>query len=148
MTAMREKPVMGRVTTKATFESVDDLVAVRAGSLTPDKVRRIEVPDAPVDTGAFTVSLPASMIRQLGLHKVSARRVMTAGGPRVADQYSAVRLTIEGRDMTLDVSELPDGCPVLIGQIPLEYMDFVVDPVNQKLMGNPAHGGEWINELY
>jgi predicted aspartyl protease len=101
-----------------------------------------------VDTGAFTLSLPGSLIRQLGLQKVSTRRVMTAGRARDADRYSAVRLTIQGRDMTLDVSEFPDECPVLIGQIPLEYMDFVVDSVNQKLIGNPAHGGEWINEIY
>ena len=26
-----------------------------------------------------------------------------------------------------DVSEVPDDCPVLIGQIPLESLDFVVD---------------------
>jgi hypothetical protein len=37
---------------------------------------------------------------------------------------------------------------VLIGQIPLETLDFVVDPVGQKLIGNPAHGGEHIYEWY
>ena len=48
----------------------------------------------------------------------------------------------------MDVTELPDECPVLIGQLPLEALDFVVDPVNQRLIGNPAHGGEHIIELY
>jgi len=43
---------------------------------------------------------------------------------------------------------LPDGCPVLIGQIPLEAMDFVVDMGKHALVGNPAHGGEHIIELY
>lgn len=148
MTAMQEKPTMGRVTTEATIESVADLFEVRAGKLTDDKVRRVVVPDALVDRGAFTLSLPESLIRQLGLFKVSTRRVMTAGGSREAAQYSAVRLTIQGRDMTLDVSEVPDGGPVLIGQIPLEYMDFVVDPVQQRIIGNPAHGGQWINDMF
>ena len=41
----------------------------------------------------------------------------------------------------MDVLEVPDGVPPLIGQIPLEHLDFVVDPRNQKLIGNPAHGG-------
>jgi hypothetical protein len=36
----------------------------------------------------------------------------------------------------------------IIGQIPLEYLDFVVDPRSQKLTGNPAHGGEHMFELY
>jgi clan AA aspartic protease len=147
-TASEEKPTMGRVTTEAVIENAGDLFEVSTGKLTADKVRRVVVADALVDTGAFTLSLPSSMIKQLGLYKISTRRVVTAGGPRMADQYSAVRLVIQGRDMTLDVSELPERCPVLIGQIPLEYMDFVVDPVNQKIIGNPAHGGEWINELY
>ena len=40
------------------------------------------------------------------------------------------------------------GVPVLVGQIPLEGLDFVVDLANQRLIGNPAHGGEHIIELY
>ena len=59
-----------------------------------------------------------------------------------------MRLAIQGRECPCDVTELPDDCPVLIGQIPLELLDFVVDPVNQRLIGNPAHGGEHILELY
>jgi hypothetical protein len=43
---------------------------------------------------------------------------------------------------------IPDISPPVIGKIPLGSMDFVVDPVNQKLIGNPAHGGEHIIELY
>ena len=48
----------------------------------------------------------------------------------------------------MDVTELPDGCPVLIGQIPLEAMDFVVDMPSRSVIGNPAHGGEHVIELY
>lgn len=57
-------------------------------------------------------------------------------------------MTIQGRDCPCDVVEVPDDCPVLVGQVPLELMDFVVDPVNQRLIGNPAHGGEQIVDLY
>ena len=32
--------------------------------------------------------------------------------------------------------------------IPVELLDFVVDPGNQKLIGNPAHGGELIYDQY
>ena len=48
----------------------------------------------------------------------------------------------------MDVIEVPDGVPTLIGQIPLEALDFVVDPKNRVLIGNPAHGGQWMYELY
>ena len=59
-----------------------------------------------------------------------------------------VRLTIQGRDCPSDVVEVPEDCPVLVGQVPLELMDFVADPAGQALIGNPAHGGEQIIELY
>ena len=47
----------------------------------------------------------------------------------------------------VDVSEVSEQAPVLIGQIPLEIMDFVVDTRQRKLIPNPAHGGEWTIEL-
>ena len=48
----------------------------------------------------------------------------------------------------MDVMEVPDDTPVLIGQIPLEHLDFVVDMRSHSLIGNPAHGGEHMFELY
>jgi hypothetical protein len=43
---------------------------------------------------------------------------------------------------------LLDDCPPLIGQIPLEALDFVVDPNGQKLIGNPEHGGQQMVDLF
>lgn len=61
--------------------------------------------------------------------------------------YSAVRLTIQGRICTMDVLGVPDEVPVLIGQIPLEHLDLIVNLRDQKLTGNPAHGGEHMYEM-
>ncbi len=88
------------------------------------------------------------MISQLGLTKRRTRRVTTSKGASEADVYATVRLTIKGRDCPMDVLEVPDDVPVLIGQIPLEYLDFVVDPQSRSLIGNPAHGGEQMYEMY
>jgi len=41
-----------------------------------------------------------------------------------------------------------DDCPPLIGVIPLEILDFVVDPTRQRLIGNPNHGGERMFDMY
>jgi predicted aspartyl protease len=139
---------MDRVLTEATIENMSDLAAVEMGHLTADKVRRIAVTDALVDTGATMLSLPTRMIRQLGLSKSWTRRVTTSKGTSDADVYSSVKLTIKGRDCPMDVLEVPDDVPVLIGQIPLEYLDFVVDPQSRSLIGNPAHGGEQMYEMY
>jgi predicted aspartyl protease len=139
---------MGRVLVTATVENLFDLNDVERGLLTVDKVRRVEVTDALVDTGATILSMPKRYITQLGLRSLQTRQVRTGAGPRTAQVYGTVQLTIQGRDCRSDVVELPDDCPVLIGQVPLEQLDFVVDPVKQRLIGNPAHGGEQIIELY
>ena len=143
-----ETATMGRVLTEATMENLKDLWAVEQGLRTTDQARRITIADALVDTGATLLSLPTSVIRQLGLAQTSTKRVTTSAGITQAGLFEAVRLTIQGRSCTMDVLEVPDGVPVLIGQLPLEHLDLVVDPRNRQLIGNPAHGGEHMYELY
>jgi len=143
----REKSALGRVTTAIDVENLRDLLDAHEGKLPAESVRRVHVENALVDTGASTLSLPASRIRQLGLTKLKTRRAMTSRGLVDSDVYAVARLTVQDRDCNVDVVEVPDGVPVLIGQIPLELMDFVVDPVNQRIIGNPEHGGEQILDL-
>ena len=114
----------------------------------PEDVRRIVVPDALVDTGATLLSLPRRLIGQLGLARTGTKRITSSTGGGEAGMYEAVRLTIRGRTCTMDVMEVPDDVPVLIGQLPLEHLDLVVDLRSRSLIGNPAHGGEHVYELY
>ena len=139
---------MGKVTTEATVENVGDVWNAESGILPIDQIRTVRLTDALVDTGATLLSLPTTHIRHLGLRPVSIKRVIASSGPTQATLYSAVRLTIMGRSCTMDVLEVPDSVPALIGVIPLEHLDFVVDPKSQKLIGNPAHNGEHVYEMY
>jgi predicted aspartyl protease len=143
-----ETDAMGRVLTEATIENMEDLWASKRGMLADDAVRRITVDDALVDTGATLLSMPTRMIERLGLEQTSSKRVISSTGGGEAAIYSAVRLTIRERCCTMDVMEVPDDVPVLIGQIPLEHLDLVVDLRSRTLIGNPAHGGEHVYELY
>jgi clan AA aspartic protease len=138
---------MGRVLTEATIENLEDLYLAGRGLLPADQVRRITVSDALVDTGATALALPTRLIHQLGLKKSYQKRATSTRGIGDTDVYEAVRLTIMGRHMPIDVMEVPDDLPVLVGQIPLEYFDLVIDPRSRRLIGNPAHGGEHIFEL-
>lgn len=139
---------MGKVIVAARFENVHDLYEVDVGHLAAEAIRRVDVTDALIDTGAPTLSLPRSMIAQLGLKPVRLRRARTSAGPVTLQRYGTVRLTVQERNCICDVVEFPDDCPVLIGQISLEMLDFVVDPIGQRLIGNSAHGGEHIIELF
>lgn len=142
-----ENGEMGRVLTEATIYNLVDQVEVERGTRHPDQVRKLVIPDALVDTGATTLSMPKSLIDQLGLTRRYEKRAMTGAGLQTFGVYGTARLVIQDRDMATDVIEMPEGSPVLIGQIPLEMMDWVIDMRNRKLIGNPAHGGEHILEV-
>ena len=143
-----ETTTMGKVIVTAKIESLEDLLAVQRGKLTADKVRNVDVADALVDTGSIMFGMPQRLIAPLGLLPFRTRTVRTAGGLTTLTLYNAVRLTVQGRDCHCDVMELPDDCPVLIGQIPLEQLDFVIDPMNQRLIGNPEHGGQHMIDAF
>jgi predicted aspartyl protease len=140
---------MEPVTTQATIENMKDLWEVESGLRPAQHARRVALQDALVDTGATVLSLPSNIIRQLGLRKMSSKRgTSSQGNVAEASLYEAVRLTIQDRTCTIDVLEVPDNVPTLVGQVPLELLDFVVDPRGGKLVGNPAHGGEQVFEMY
>lgn len=139
---------MGKVLVTAKIENLTDLFDIERGLIAPEALRGVEVDNALVDTGATGLSMPRRLIQQLGLRPTRSRQALTSAGIVPVQVYGTVRLTIQGREFPTDVTELPDDCPVLIGQIPLEALDFVVDPANRRLIGNPAHGGEQMIELY
>src|SRR5262249_14842128 len=126
--AMRPAP-MGKVIVTAKVENLNDLFNAERGLTKPEQVRSVEVTDALVDTGASTLSLPKRLIARLGLYQMRTRQARTSAGLVTLQMYGTVRLTIQGRDWTGDVVEVPDECPTLIGQLPLGGLDFVVDPV-------------------
>jgi predicted aspartyl protease len=138
---------MGRVAVSAVVESLEDVYLVHRGQMSLEQIRRIEVVEALVDTGATNLSLPQRFVAQLGLLPIRTRRAVTTAGIRDVPTCGAVKLTVQGRDCVCDVTEVDDACPVLIGQVPLELMDFVVDAGRRQLIGNPAQGGEHMIEL-
>ncbi|HEX8199057.1 MAG TPA: hypothetical protein VF590_01115 [Isosphaeraceae bacterium] len=143
-----ETPTLGKVLVAATIESLDDLVLANKGFLPADQVRRVDVTDALVDAGATGLFLPKRVIVLLGLRPIRTRQVRGIGGIVPLPMHSAVRLTIQGRDYTLDVGEIADDLPVIVGQVPLELLDWVVDLQGQRLIGNPEHGGEQMMDAF
>ena len=137
-----ETTTMGRVVVTATVDNLEDLWEVKKGTRRPEEVRRLEISEALVDTGAKLLSLPQRYIQQLGLERLESREPITTGGRRSFDIYRVVELTVQGRRCVCDVASVPDECPVIIGYLPLEQLNFVVDPMQQKLINDPFHKGE------
>ena len=109
--------------------------------------RTIEV-EALVDTCATRLYLRPSVIQALGLQKVDTIKSRTTNGDRLRIVYDPVRLDLMGRFGNFDVVDVDEHVPNLLGQIPLEHLDFVVDPKGQKLIPNPEHGDKQMSEEY
>ena len=129
---------MGQVNIRIKVANWFDLERVALGERS-EPPRAVEV-EALVDTGAVLFYLKASVIKQLGLRptrKVLSRTMANVSVERTV--YSPVDLEIMGRSGTVEVVEVPDSLPNIVGQIPLERLDWVVDSRGQKLIPNPEH---------
>ena len=59
---------------------------------------------------------------------------------------ATAHVIVQGRDCNTEVMAIAEDRTPLLGQVPLEMMDWWVDTAGQKLVGNPEHGGEWMAE--
>src|SRR5262249_22696793 len=139
---------MGKIIVTAKMENVYDLYDAEKGLIPPEQVRQLEVTDAQVDTGAAYLSMPKRLIEQLGLKQFLTRPMRTTAGMASVNLYGLVRLTIQDRYCHVEVAEIDAICPVHIGQLPLEALDFVIDPKGQRLIGNPDHGGQHMVDMF
>ena len=73
---------MGRVVVSAKIENVIDLYALSKRQIEEHEVRRVEVSDAIVDTGATLVGMPKRLIDQLGIEQI---RTSCSDGDRNGD---------------------------------------------------------------
>jgi clan AA aspartic protease len=137
---------MGKVIVKLKLTNLKDAF-LKSGGARKAKPRAVEI-EALVDTGATRLYLKPSVIKKLGLERTDTVRSQTTNGTAIRYKYSAVQLELMGRSEVFEVIEVPENVPNLVGQVPLEVLDFVVDSKGQKLIPNPAHGGEQMTEEY
>jgi len=137
---------MGKVIVRIKLTNYGDII-LRRLKLAKGNPRTVEV-EALVDTGATPLYLKPSVIKKLGLARTHTVRSRTSNGDAVRFKYEAVELELMDRHETFDVTEVRENVPNLLGQVPLEVLDLVVDPKGRRLIPNPEHGGEQITEEY
>ena len=115
----------------------DDLALVRSGHLAKENVRQMQV-NALVDSGAWLLTINDDIRNQLGLPVIDKDLAELADGTIVdVDIVGPVDVRFENRRVTADAMVLPGATEILLGAIPMEGMDVLIDPKRQKLIVNP-----------
>lgn len=92
--------------------------------------------NALVDTGAITICIPEHIALQLNLKEIEKREVTTADGKHLSVSYvGPIQINFENR--TCFTGALILGDSILLGAVPMEDMDLVVNSRMQKLSVNP-----------
>ena len=107
---------------------------LRITSMDGQRSRDIE---ALVDTGATYTTLPARLLRELGIASMGKRRLLLADGRRIDMEYGEALATIDGENVVTLVVFGKDDAPALLGTYTLDGLALVVDPVEQRLV--PTH---------
>jgi len=137
---------MGKVYAEITLKNALDVGSAKQGFIKEEQVRSAVV-TAMVDTGAtMGMVISEELCQQLGLGISRMREVRLANNQtEVAKVTDPVEVHWKDRDYIGNAWVIPGLSEPLMGLLPLEYMDLIVDPVNQTLVG--AHGDEMIGYI-
>lgn len=109
------------------------------GYLPKEKIRKVLI-RAMADSGAIRLAINETIKQQLGLRVRQQLNISLADGTkRTLDVAGPIRIKFKDRDCITDAFVLPDNEEPLIGAVPMELMDLVIIPAENKLVYNPLH---------
>ena len=136
---MRGKNI-GTTYAEITLKNAGDIANADGGFIKAGEIRSITV-QAIVDTGAISLVINEEQRQILGLAIKREKYALVANGEYVKCQETEpVNIHWEDRDTTLSAFVIPGAKKVLLGVIPLEAMDLIVNPGTNELVG--AHGDD------
>jgi clan AA aspartic protease len=127
-----------------TLANPGDKVRVECGLL--KEVRAVTLKAMP-DTGAWTLVINEEIRQKLGLSiEETSESSLADGKVDTYDVTEGVKIRWKNRSTILPAVVVPNATTILLGALPLEAMDLMVDPVHQQLVG--VHGTEPLHVLY
>jgi clan AA aspartic protease len=128
---------MGHVYAKITLQNSFKVIAAERGLIPEGDVKKLTV-NALIDTGATTLIINEEIAKQLDLPVREQYEVTLANGSRHKCDYSGpVDIRFENRFSSCNALVLPGADEILLGVIPLEEMDVIIDPRTQQLVVHP-----------
>ncbi|MDR1636904.1 MAG: aspartyl protease family protein [Treponema sp.] len=130
---------------KITLINAGDTAKARDGFIPQAGVRAMTI-DAMPDTGAWTLVINEDVRKKLGLAiEGSIASTLADGSTTVYKQTEAVKIQWKDRSTTQQALVVPEADDILLGALPLEALDLMVDPVNERLAG--VHGDQPLHKL-
>lgn len=130
---------MGLVFAEIELTSLDDIVLHRRGFLEQSEIKQVKVKSL-VDTGAYMLTINDNVRNQLDLPLIEKQIVTLADETQMeVEVVGPVEVRFENRRTTCDAVVLPNAQDVLLGSIPMEDMDVMIHPREEKLVVNPKH---------
>ena len=131
---------MGIVYTEITLKNAGDVIVARRSNEKETNIRQTTV-QAVVDTGAATLVINEEVREELGLEVQDTYEAELADGSKQVYLYSEpVQIHWKNRKTIQQAVVVPSASQILLGAIPLEAMDLIVNPAKLELTG--AHGDE------
>lgn len=130
---------MGLVYADIEIINSDDEALHRRGFMKEDDIKKIAV-TALVDSVAYMLAINETIRTQLDLITLDTQTAELADSSQLQlDIVGPVTVKFANRATTCRAMVLPGNSEVLLGAIPMEDMDVVINPKEQKLTVNPAH---------
>jgi clan AA aspartic protease len=131
---------MGLTYTDITLKNAGDRIRVQHDIIKEKDARMVNV-RALVDTGAGTLVITETVRQKLGLDVRGFRKATLGNNAKeICKITEPVEVHWKDRSMTCQPIVIGGTGDVLLGAIPLEDMDLIVNPGKQELSG--AHGDE------
>ena len=128
---------MGYVYADIELTNEDDVALSKRGYLPEDQIKKVTT-RALVDSGAYDLIINQKVQEQLNLRVLGKRPIKLADETIVeVDIVGPVEVRFETRATTVRALVLPDTEEVLLGAIPLEGLDVIIDPLRERLLVNP-----------
>jgi clan AA aspartic protease len=129
---------MGHVNTKISLKNHRDTFALKKGLIKEQEIRKATI-DVMVDTGATTLIIDEKLFEQLGLDSIAEREITLANDAKETCKVTEpLEIHWEDRFVAMSAVVVKGASEFLLGVLPLEGMDLMVDTVNRRLVG--VHG--------
>ncbi len=130
---------MGLVYAEIELFNAGEMYEFRKGLIAEESIKRVKVTSL-VDTGSYMLTINDSIRNQLGLPLIEKQFSVLADDTEIeVEVVGPVEVRFENRRTSVDAIVIPNASEVLLGAIPMEDMDVLVDPRQQKLVVNPKH---------